>query len=357
MKQIKDVCIDRTTSIRQAMAQVGRGCRGIALVVDTDGRLEAALTDGDLRRAILAGIELDAAISCVIAQKQAAGAPPAVTARQGITEEAAAQAMREAEVRQLPLLDDEGRVVDLLTLDELLPEARLPVQTVIMAGGFGTRLRPLTDDTPKPMLSIAGRPLLERMIERLRLSGIHQINVTTHYMPEKITEHFGDGQRFGVNINYVAEDEPLGTAGALGLVGASEEPLLVLNGDILTQVDFADMLAFHREMEAEMTIGVAQYDFEVPYGVIEADGGIVRALREKPRYDFQINAGMYLIEPSARRRIPPGQRCDMTDLIAQLLADGQIVASFPVVEYWLDIGKHSDFQRAQQEVRQMRWAS
>jgi len=228
---------------------------------------------------------------------------------------------------------------------------------VIMAGGFGTRLRPLTDDTPKPMLPIGGKPLMERTIEGLQKSGISRINVTTHYLQEKITRYFGTGSRFGVELRYVSEDEPLGTAGALRLMEDVNEPLLVMNGDILTKVDFRSLLKFHQEQKAALTVAVRQYDVQVPYGVIEAEKGIVTGLQEKPRFNFLVNAGIYLLEPSARRCIPDGEPYDMTDLIAHLLERGETVAGFPIMEYWLDIGKHDDFRKAQQDVSQDRWAA
>ncbi|HUQ72301.1 MAG TPA: sugar phosphate nucleotidyltransferase, partial [Planctomycetaceae bacterium] len=197
----------------------------------------------------------------------------------------------------------------------------------------------------------------ERTVDRLRQCGIKTVNFTTHYLPEVIEDHFGDGSDFGVHINYVAEDRPLGTAGALSLLPDSDEPLLVMNGDILTSIDFQELLRFHRDRNAAMTVCVRQYEFTVPYGVIQAEQGMVRGLREKPKLDFLVNAGIYLLEPSVRNYIPSGRRFDMTDLIDQLLEHGLRVASFPVVEYWLDIGQIEDFQRAQEDVQTRRWAA
>ncbi len=357
MDILQEILVSPIDSIREAMLRINRCGSGVVLVIDEDRRLKDAITDGDIRRSILAGCSVDTPLALVMEHKRQYRRSGPVTAPCGTSRDDVVRIMQERDVKQLPLLDESGRVVELVMLDQLVSSSELPVKAVIMAGGFGTRLRPLTDDTPKPMLPIAGRPLLERMIERLRDCGIRQINVTTHYMPEKIIGHFGDGTDFGVKLDYVSEDQPLGTAGSLRLVADVDEPLLVINGDILTSVDFADMLAFHRENRADMTIGVGQYDFEVPYGVVESDQGIVRQVREKPRYEFLVNAGIYLIEPSVRRYIPDDHRYDMTDLIARLLAEGHTVASFPIVEYWLDIGQQDDFHRAQKDVPQMRWAS
>ena len=201
------------------------------------------------------------------------------------------------------------------------------------------------------MLPVGDRPLMQRIVEQLRQAGIRRVNISTHYLPEKIIEHFGDGRDFGVTLNYVTEDRPLGTAGALSLMEMPNEPLLVINGDILTRVDFRAMLAYHREHEADLTVGVRQYDLRVPYGVVECEGPRVRQLREKPQISFLVNAGIYLLEPSVHCYIPNGQCFDMTDLIEKLLAEGQMVVSFPIVEYWLDVGQHEDYEKAQEDIK------
>ena len=222
---------------------------------------------------------------------------------------------------------------------------------VIMAGGAGTRLLPLTEHIPKPMLPVGGKPLIEIIIEQLRDAGVRQINISTHHGHEKITEHFGDGQHLGIELSYVAEDQPLGTAGALGLLKCPEHTMLVINGDILTGVDFRAMLAFHREHSADLTIAVRQYGIQVPYGVIECDGSVVRQLTEKPAVNFLVNAGIYLLEPMVHQYIPSKQRFDMTDLIQRLLDVQRKIVSFPIHEYWVDIGQPSDYQLAQEHAK------
>jgi NDP-sugar pyrophosphorylase family protein len=231
-----------------------------------------------------------------------------------------------------------------------MTEEELTVAAVVMAGGFGTRLRPLTDDLPKPMLQIGDRPLLERTIERLRDAGIRRVSVTTHYLSEKITRHFGNGNAFGVEIDYVTEDRPLGTAGGLGLLSEANEPLLVMNGDILCTVDFRDLVAYHRKNQADITVCVRRHDVKIPYGVVECDGSRLVRLKEKPSVSVLVNAGIYLLEPSVRRFIPPGERFDMTDLIDRLLEARRPVATYPILGYWLDIGHQDDYRKAQQDV-------
>jgi len=341
--------ISANASVRQAIAQINKGEKGIVLVTDKNSCLLGTITDGDIRRAVLAEADLDAPVRKFLEQKRHSPYLEAVTAPIGTERAALLQLMKKHSVRHVPLLDDSGRVVDLVTLDELLPDQVLPVQAVIMAGGIGKRLHPLTEEVPKPMLSVGGRPLMERIIEQLGEAGIQQINIATHYKAEKIVAHFGDGGNFGVNLNYVDENQPLGTAGALGLLEKPTGPLLVINGDILTQMNFRAMSAYHQEHKADLTVAVRKYDLKVPYGVIESDGAFVQGLAEKPSYSFFVNAGIYLLEPSVYRYVPHGQHFDMTDLIQQLLEEGRPVASFPIVEYWLDIGQPADYDQAQED--------
>jgi NDP-sugar pyrophosphorylase family protein len=219
-----------------------------------------------------------------------------------------------------------------------------------MAGGEGARLRPLTADLPKPMLPMGGRPLMERILERLEQSGIRRVSITTHYRAEKIVEHFGDGSAFGIELSYVNEDRPLGTAGALALMEAPKETILVMNGDILTQLDFRAMYSYHHEHCADLTVAVRSYQIQVPFGVIESEGADVTAIKEKPELSFFVNAGIYLVEPSALALIPPRQPFDMTDLIHLLLEREKRVVSFPIHEYWLDVGEHQSYAQAERDL-------
>jgi dTDP-glucose pyrophosphorylase len=320
---------------------------GALLVCDADARLQGLLTDGDIRRAILNHVPFTRSCGSI------AKLDPLVAPVE-ITPEAALHLMdtgRDFVVNQLPLLDANGVAVGLLLRSDLAPSAGLALSAVIMAGGFGTRLLPLTDHTPKPLLPVGDRPLLDRTITQMRRAGIRHVAVSTHYRADQIADHLGDGTAHGVAISYLAEDRPLGTAGALRLLGQVDEPLLVVNGDILSGIRYDEMLAFHREQQAEITVGVRQCDLQIPYGVVECDGAAVRGLQEKPRQSFLINAGVYLIEPTVQRDIPPHERFDMTDLIQRLLDQGRPVACFPIVEYWLDIGQPADYLQAQMDVQ------
>lgn len=355
ISDLSSLCIHPDSSIHQAMACIDQNAAKIALVVDEKHRLLDTITDGDVRRAILAGLDLDAQVSVLKDYKADSPYPHPVTASADTDPAALRDLMRKHQIRSVPLLDEAQRVVGVVTRRELFPNDPLTLQAVVMAGGHGTRLRPLTEELPKPMLPVGDRPLLERIIAQLRQVGIQRVNITTHYMSEKITQYFGDGQEFGVELNYVTEDRPLGTAGALGLMESPNEPFLVINGDILTRVDFRAMLDFHRDHSADLTVAVRQYDLQVPYGVIESEGPLVRQLREKPSMKFLVNAGIYLLEPSIHHYIPNDQQFDMTDLIQRLLDEGQIVVSFPVVEYWLDVGQPADYEQAQDDIEH--WSS
>jgi dTDP-glucose pyrophosphorylase len=351
MSKLTQLVVSPNSCIREVLECIDRGAQGIALVLDDERRLIATVTDGDVRRAILAGMDLELSVNELLMQRDPTFHSGPVTAPEGTPDEALLHLMSGTSLRQIPLVDEAGRVVNIALLSELVKEYELPLmRAVVMAGGYGTRLRPLTDEVPKPMLPVGDRPLLEIIVNGLREAGIRQVNLATHYKGDLIAEHFKDGQDFGVDIRYVKEDQPLGTAGALSLLDESNEPLLVINGDILTRVDFRAMLNFHREHEADLTVAVRQYEFRVPYGVIDTDGVAVRGISEKPLVRQFINAGIYLLNPSIRRLIPNRQHYDIPDLIQQLLKEGRPVVCFPIREYWLDIGKSHHYDQANIDV-------
>lgn len=345
--RLQKLIIPADLTLANAMEAMDRAGFGILLVCGVERRLEGVLTDGDIRKAILRGDGLNQPCGAIASRSP-------ITARHPVTPAEALHLMdhsRDYFVNQIPVVDEEGRVIDLILRSDLIKVDQIPMSAVVMAGGEGMRLRPLTDSLPKPMLPVGDRPLLEIIIQQLRAAGIQNVNVTTHYKSEKIADYFGDGQKYGVDIRYINEETPLGTAGGLSLIETPKEPLLVINGDILTRVDFRAMLSFHRQHAAALTIGVRSFNFQVPYGVIECDGPDVRGVREKPVYSFFVNAGVYLLEPDAHQLIPAGQHFDMTDLMDVLLKSGRRVVSFPIVEYWQDIGQHTDYEQVQRDVQ------
>jgi len=351
VKDIGRCCISIAATIRDVIECINVNALGIALVVDEDGRLVNTVTDGDIRRAMLAKIDFGSTVEALLAHKKASNISSPLTAPLDTESTELLHLLNQRKLSHIPLLDEDGRVQDIALLRAFAESYDLGLQAVVMAGGFGTRLRPLTEDMPKPMLPVGDRPLLQRTIEQLRDTGIKQVNITTHFRPEKITEHFGSGDAFGVELNYVNEERPLGTAGSLGLIEKSGETLLVINGDILTDIDYRAMLEFHREGNADLTVGVRQYDVKVPYGIIESDGIEITGIREKPEMVFFVNAGIYLVEPGVKDHIPIDTSFDMTDLIEVLIENGDRVISFPISEYWLDVGQHEDYQQAQEDVK------
>ena len=320
---------------------------GIALAVDESGRLEATITDGDVRRAILLGVELDQPVGKLVEmRKERTPNAAAITAPVGTAAEELRRMMAKFRIRQIPLLDDEGRVADIAMDSDYFAASPLALDGFIMAGGFGKRLMPLTETLPKPMLPVNGKPLLEHLVCNLREAGVHHVSISTHYLARSIVEHFQDGKDFGVHIEYVDEDQPTGTAGSLAKAAVGHVPLLVINGDILTSVDFRAMLEFHREHAAEMTVAVQQYEVSIPYGVISTEGIDAVNIVEKPSIRHFVNAGIYLIEPSVCAMVPGDRPFDMPELITKLIDEHKRVICFPIREYWLDVGQREQYDRA-----------
>ena len=339
------------------MECIDRSAKGIALVLNDRQHLLGTVTDGDIRRAILAGMNLDLSISELLLQRQPAFAAGALTAPQGTDNTTLLYLMNEKGVRHIPLVDEDGAVKDVAFLSELVKEYRLPLRAVVMAGGPGTRLLPLTKEVPKPMLPVGDKPLLEHIVLQLKQAGIHQVNLATHYKSEVIAKHFKNGEDFDIDIRYVKEDQPLGTAGALSLLEDHDEPLLVINGDILTSLDFRALLVFHREHKADLTVCVCQQELRQSYGVVETEDFRVKGILEKPVIKQFINAGIYLLNPQVRQLIPNGQPYDIPQLIQRLLNENGTVVCFPILEYWLDIGKVDHYDQAQADVAAGRFKS
>ena len=343
-EKLTAICVSANATISDAMAAIDRGAIGIALVVDEQSRLVGTVTDGDIRRALLRGLLLTAPVSEVM--NAGFASVPQETSPDDIL-----ALMRRRTLRHMPVVDREGRVVRLARIENYASEAAPTVSAVIFAGGLGTRLRPLTDDSPKPMLEVGGVPILELIVRQLALSGITDIIITTHYRAEAIESHFENGQRLGVRVRYLREQTQQGTAGSLRIVrDMVPGPVVVSMGDVLTNLNFANMLHFHRETRAELTVGVCRYKVAVPFGVLNVSSGRVLSVDEKPDVGFLINSGLYVVEHSALDLLPEGDGpCDMTDLINDLVSRQRHVVSFPIEEHWMDIGREKDLQRAIQE--------
>lgn len=343
--------ITRSQTVGDAIARIDANGEGLALLLNDKGELDATITDGDIRRALLSGVTLSDPVDKLI---QLGKLPPhdqgPITASTRTPANERLRLMTENVMRHLPIIDEAATVVEIVLLRELVEDHEEPLEAVVMAGGFGKRAMPFTADTPKPMLELGNRPLMERTLENLKHSGIRKVNVTLHHLPEKIRDHFGDGAQLGLDINYVNEDTPLGTAGALRLMEGSEGPLLVLNGDILTNVDLKSFVRFHRDSGSSMTVGVRRYDFPVPYGVVHCNGQRVTALVEKPTTNVLVSAGIYLLEPKVVAHIPADGPFDMPELVNALLESGDDISAFLIHEYWLDIGRPDDYEQAQVDI-------
>jgi dTDP-glucose pyrophosphorylase/CBS domain-containing protein len=338
------VTLPPSASIAEAIAQLDKAGTGALVLCTADRKLVGLLTDGDIRRAILRGVPVETPCEIIASLE-----PLTTDSSMAATE--ALELMVKNDINHLPVVDAAGCVIRFLVRKYLAQYAGTDLSAVIMAGGYGKRLLPLTEQLPKPMLPVGDRPLLELTIQQLRRSGIRDISLTTHYLPESIVQYFGDGSAFGVRLNYLNEDYPLGTAGGIKLMKPTDNPFLVINGDIITGVPFQEMLNFHRKHHALLTVGVRKYDVEVPFGVVELEEVRVNHIREKPSLKLFINAGTYLLEPEVCDFIPSGRRFDMTELIQRLIEAGRVVVSFPIMEYWLDIGRHEDYAKAQEDVR------
>jgi dTDP-glucose pyrophosphorylase len=333
--------------LAEAIRIIDASSKQICLVVDDEDRLLGTVTDGDVRRAILKAVPLDAPIERVMNPAPTTLAPEYVR-------EDAVQLMRSKQLHQLPVVDIGGRVVGLVLIDDLMEEGRRADNwVVLMAGGLGARLRPLTETVPKPMLKVGVKPLLETTLEGFVQQGFRRFYFSVNYLADKVKEYFGDGARWGCEIRYLEEKEQLGTAGALGLLPERpEKPLIVMNGDVLTKVNFGHLLDFHREHKAAATMCVREYDFRVPYGVVQLEGVRINGLVEKPVHSFFVNAGIYVIEPELLDSVPrDGRQFHMTHLFEKAFVAGRETAAFPIREYWIDIGQIDDLARANGDFR------
>jgi dTDP-glucose pyrophosphorylase len=341
--ELDSLQIPEDASIREAIATLDRTAMQIIFVVNTNRKVIGSVTDGDIRRGLLAGHSLGESVSLVM-QRDFYSLPKETGQKH------AHRVMREKQFRHIPLLDDDGRLHQLAITSGFLPNIGRPNRIVIMAGGEGKRLRPLTQNCPKPMLSIGGKPLLEIMIEQCIDAGFSQFTLSVNYLKEQIISYFGNGRKWGVNIDYLEEDKPLGTVGALAsLNNVSDEPLLVINGDVLTKINFAELLKFHGECESAATICVRQHSVTIPFGVVNMNGHKVSSLQEKPTLSEYVSAGIYVLSPELLGLIPKDSFFDMPQLIQESIEARHTVNAFPIHEYWLDVGHPETLAQANGE--------
>jgi dTDP-glucose pyrophosphorylase len=339
----KDLSVGPNQSIRDALAVIDEGGIQIALVTDANARLKGVVTDGDIRRGILQGLDLDAPVTAVMNEDP-------VTARRQEDRQQLIDTMQSRRIHQIPLVDDKGYLAGIVALDDLLRPTARPNPVVLMAGGLGTRLRPLTNECPKPLLEVGDKPILETIIEGFRSHGFHRFYLSVNYKADMIEDYFGDGSTWGADITYVHEDKRLGTAGPLSLLPERpDETLIVMNGDLLTTLNFAHLLDFHHEQDSAATMCVREYEVQVPYGVVETNDQQMVGLDEKPVHRHFVNAGIYVLEPHTLDCVPANAFFDMPDLFEALIERGETASVFPVREYWQDVGQKDDFHRANGE--------
>lgn len=339
---LSDLELKPSDSIKKAISAIEIGNAQFAYVVDSEKKIIGTITDGDIRRALIRGDTLEASVDTIMFTEFRS--LPA-----NATESEAKSLMRREVLQQVPGLDEQGRVVRLFLLEEIIKPTIRPNSVIIMAGGEGKRLLPYTEDCPKPMLLVGGKPMLEIILEQCVEAGFQDFHFSVNYLKHQIMDYFGDGERWGIQISYLEEDQPLGTAGALGnLTKAYSSPLLLLNGDVLTRVNYGQLMQFHEEHDVSATMCVREYKTQVPYGVVELNDLHLVRIREKPVFRHYVNAGIYVLEPALLELIPKDHFFDMPQLLEKAIEHKHSVCAFPIHEYWLDIGHHDTFETANQ---------
>lgn len=346
MKKWQKTLVDQNHTLLETMKIIDDSSLQFAVVVDEEQHLLGTVTDGDIRRGILRGEGLDVKITSIMN-------PNPITAKSGQRYHKYKQLMKSKMLKQLPIVDENNRIINILFADNI--ETTLNKNTVVlMLGGLGTRLRPLTNDTPKPMLRVGNKPILETIIEGFKQYGYTNFIFSVNYKKEVIQDYFQNGEAFDVTIEYIEEDKKMGTAGALSLLKKRPtKPFFVMNGDLLTQINFDQLMQFHMEYESVATMCVREFEYQIPYGVIETNGTDLVTIKEKPIHRSFVNAGIYLLNPDVLDYIPQDEFYDMPSLFEKLIEKNSKTSVFPIREYWLDIGQIDDFNKANNEVKEL----
>lgn len=339
----RQAILPANATIQQAIRNLDRVSIKIVLVVNEKGELEGTISDGDIRRGLLKGLDLSSPIQSVI-HRNALVVPPK------LGREMVMQLMVANKIQQIPVVDEQLHVIGLHLWDEFTTSPVRPNLMVIMAGGMGARLLPHTENCPKPLLPVAGKPMLEHIIERAKLEGFSHFVLSIHYLGHMIESHFGNGERLGVRIDYLRERSPLGTAGALGLLSPCPNvPFVVTNGDVITDIRYGELLDFHIRHDADATMAVRVHEWQHPFGVVQTKGVEIIGFEEKPLVRSHINAGVYALEPEALSILCANERCDMPTLFERLQAKSRRTVAYPMHEPWLDVGRPDDLSRANLE--------
>ena len=339
----KELLIEPNDSLEHAIKVLHEGGARITLVTDNDNKLLGTVTDGDIRRALINKLTMKSEITSVMNSKP-------IMARENLSKKDLLQLMTSKGLIHMPVVNENGVICGLETIDHLITNPILKNPVFLMAGGFGKRLQPLTEETPKPLLKVGDKPIIETIIKQFIQHGFNEFYISTHYKSEQIRDYFKDGSQFGANINYIYEKSPLGTAGSLGLLpkDISELPIIVMNGDLLTKVDFKNLLDFHHSSGKDATMCVREYDIQVPFGVVEMNEGRVNKIKEKPVHKFFVNAGIYVLNHKLIKKVDGKSYLDMPDFLENELKNKGISA-FPIHEYWLDVGRIEEYAKANKD--------
>jgi dTDP-glucose pyrophosphorylase len=343
-ERFADLVLDEDKSIRDAMALLNENAREVVLVRNAQGAVSGLITDGDIRRGLLEGATLKSPVTAIMHRDFFAVGPE-------IDRAAVLDLMKARQFRHVPVLDDQGRLIAVHFLRDLIGAARKPNVAMVMAGGKGTRLWPVTETVPKPMVEVAGRPILERVILHLVSHGIQHIYLAVNYKAKVIEQYFGDGTAFGCKIEYVLETMPLGTAGALSLLPSRpEHPFFVLNGDLVTDVDLTAMMNTHLQNGNSATMGVGPYQLQIPFGTVTERDGQLLSIEEKPTVNFLVNRGIYVLDPSSLDHVPKDTQFLMTALFEALLETKKRVGIYEFRNYWHDVGVPDDLRRVRGDI-------
>jgi len=343
MRIVNDIKLSVNSTIKDALQTINNGGLQIAIVVDENDSLVGTVTDGDIRRGLLNGLDLNSNINLIVHKS------PSI-ANVGDTKESILKIALAKKLHKIPLIDELGKLVGIEDIEDIIKPASKTNKVILMVGGLGTRLRPLTQDTPKPMLKVGNKPILQTIVEKFAEYGFVNITMCVNFNADIIKDYFGDGKEFGVNIDYILEQKRMGTAGALSLLKERpNEPFFVMNGDLLTNVNFEHIFNYHTLNKATATMCVREYDYEVPYGVVKMNDNKIVEISEKPVQKFFVSAGIYMLSPEILDLIPKNEFYDMPTLFEKAISKGKNVISFPIHEYWIDIGRLEEYQKANEE--------
>lgn len=347
MISYKDYIINKETTLSEALKILDSHSGDVLLlfVIDDNYKLVGSLTDGDIRRGIIAGFELNEIVYSIMNKNFIFSTESNFNCK--------IKTIDFDNIKRLPIIDENGCLINVINL--LNYKFKLPIEAFIMAGGEGQRLRPLTLSTPKPLLKVGSKPIIEYNIDRLALKGIDKIHISIKYLGQQLKDYFGDGSNKNINISYVEETEPLGTIGSVSLVNNyKEDTILLMNSDLLTNIDVEDMFEEFKNKNADLLVATVPYKVNIPYAVMETENGKVTSFKEKPTYTYQSNAGIYLFKKELVDLIPKNEHFNATDLMEKMIELGKSVNYYPILGYWLDIGKHEDYQKAQEDIKHLK---